>query len=109
LPTPFPARPNDREPQIAKAIAKRLSKLMFDPQYSALVKKSPGWGTLVADKYNAAIQALTPPPQGGAPGQPPQQEAQPQRAPTPVASPIQGPQPKMPNGSVPGSAGGRAA
>ena len=98
LPTPFPARPNVREPQIAKAIAKRLSKLMFDPQYAALVLKSPGWGSLVATKYNAAIQALTPPPPMGQGPQAQPQPAQQPSQPPKVASPIQGPQPKQPAG-----------
>ena len=107
LPSPFPARPNDNEPLIAKAIAKRLSKLFFDPQYSALKAKLPGWGTLPDQKYAAAVQALTPPapvaPMGGGDA-----NAGGGR-PVPVASPIQGPQPKLPGGAGGPQSAGRAA
>lgn len=60
LPNPFQPRPNDDEPAVALATVKRLSKLMFDPQYSA---KDPMWQSVVNDRYMAARTALQPPPQ----------------------------------------------
>lgn len=86
LPSPFVPRANDQEPRVAKAIAKRLSNLMFDPQYAA---QPPEWRSLVDQKYTAAVQALTPPAPMPmpAPG-----HAAP--LPAPVTSPIQGPQAK---------------
>ena len=59
-PSPFPARANDSEPEVARAVMKRLSKLMFDPRYDAQPKE---WRSQVDDKYNAArtvMAALAP-------------------------------------------------
>ena len=61
-PSPFPARATDSEPEVARAVMKRLSKLMFDPRYD---KQPPEWQSLVNDKYNAArtvMAAMAPQP-----------------------------------------------
>lgn len=55
---PFAPKPNDTEQEVATKWAKRLSKLMMDPEYD---KFDPAWRSLVDQKYMAARQALTPP------------------------------------------------
>lgn len=74
LPTPFPPRPNDVEPQVASAFAKRLSRLFMDPQFS---KQPFEWQQTAVEAYTRYMQALMPPPapvetQPGAPKTGPQ-------------------------------------
>ena len=58
--SPFPDRANDGEPAVARVWMTRLSKLMFDPRFTA---QTPAWQQLVNDRYAAAqkvIQSVTP-------------------------------------------------
>lgn len=61
-PSPFVDRVNESEPRVATVILKMTGKLMFDPRFAELKAKSPGWAALVEQKYQAAAQALQPPP-----------------------------------------------
>lgn len=63
--TPFQARPNDQEPQIAAIWARRLSQIISSTEY---LEADPAWREPLDAKYKAAIQILTPP----APPAPPQ-------------------------------------
>ena len=58
-PSPFIPKPNDAEPAKATVVMKRLSKLFEDPEFS---KQPPEWQQLPAMVYQAAVQALQPPP-----------------------------------------------
>jgi hypothetical protein len=53
--TPFPARPNDNEPQVAAKWVKRLSLLQMTPQYEAMPAE---WRQCADEKYLAARQAV---------------------------------------------------
>jgi hypothetical protein len=58
-PGPFAPMPNDADPRKAMVVQKALSKLFESPQYR---KMPPQWQQLPIAKYNAAVQALQPPP-----------------------------------------------
>lgn len=57
--TPFTPRPNDNETVIATKVMKRLSKLMFDPKYTAFKQSAPEWAAFVDQRYQSAAQAVT--------------------------------------------------
>lgn len=71
---PFEPRPNDDEPEVALKWVKRLSRLMMSPEYSA---QPPEWRMLLDQKYLFCRQALQPPPQVDAQGNPVQPGGQP--------------------------------
>jgi hypothetical protein len=57
--SPFTPRPNDNETAIATKVMKRLSKLMFDPKYTAFKQTNPPWAAFLDQRYNQAAQAVT--------------------------------------------------
>ncbi len=59
LPSPFVPKPNDAEPAKAMVVMKRLSKLFEQPEFANF---PPEWQALPAQVYQAAAQALQPPP-----------------------------------------------
>lgn len=58
--TPFEPRPNDVEPEIAILWKIRLSKVISSVKYSQM---TPEWRQPLDQKYQMALQVLTPPPQ----------------------------------------------
>lgn len=58
--SPFAPRPNDGEPQVASIWANRLSQVISSVKFDQM---PPPWQNTLVMKYQAAMQAIQPPPQ----------------------------------------------